>query len=468
MTKSEGPHMKEELSTAEKSPIYDQRTKKVHFASDSARFRLPHQKPEKAGREMQLKTLLNQVHPCKGFVYGKAELVEVGQGELELQVEIRPRKNGKARCSGCQRQASVYDTRGVRRFQFVAIWGILVFFIYAMRRVNCPACGVRVEAVPWSDSKSPTCIAYQWCLARWAKYLSWEETARIFRTSWHTVFCAVQMAVEWGLQHRNLDAIAAIGVDEVLWHRGHHYLTVVYQVDKNVRRLLWVGRERTEACLEGFLDTFSGHTKELKFVCSDMWKPYLRVIARRLPHVVHVLDRFHIAKMLSNAIDEVRTTETKKLKKDGHEPLLKHSRWCFLKRRENLTEKQEVKLRDLVRYNLKSVRAYLLKEDLQGFWTYISPAWAGKFLDRWCTRAMRSKIEPVKKVARTLRRHRDLLLNWFVARGEISAGGVEGMNNKLKVITRRAYGFRTFKATEIALYHGLGRLPEPQGTHRFF
>ena len=81
---------------------------------------------------------------------------------------------------------------------------------------------------------------------------------------------------------------------------------------------------------------------------------------------------------------------------------------------------------------------------------------------------MRSKIEPVKKVARTLRRHRGLLLNWFRARGEIAGGAVEGMNNKLKVITRRAYGYRTFKATEVALYHGLGRLPEPDGTHRFF
>ena len=117
--------------------------------------------------------------------------------------------------------------------------------------------------------------------------------------------------------------------------------------------------------------------------------------------------------------------------------------------------------------SLKAVRAYLLKEDFQGFWNYVSPAWAGKFLDRWCTRAMRSRLDPMKRVARMLRRHRGLLLNWFRARGTISAGAVEGLNNKLKLTTKRAYGFRTFRALETALYHTLGDLPEPKVTHRF-
>ena len=101
-------------------------------------------------------------------------------------------------------------------------------------------------------------------------------------------------------------------------------------------------------------------------------------------------------------------------------------------------------------------------------WGYVSPTWAGKFLEAWCTKVMRSKLEPMKRQARTLRRHRELILNWFRARGELSSGPVEGMNNKLKVITRRAYGFKTFKAAEVALYHGLGKLPVPEFTHKFF
>lgn len=139
----------------------------------------------------------------------------------------------------------------------------------------------------------------------------------------------------------------------------------------------------------------------------------------------------------------------------------------MLKRPENLSKKQETKLAQLLQYNLKTVRAYLLKEEFQFFWGYISPYWAGQFLDRWCTQTMRSRIEPMKKVARMLRRHRALILNWFRAKGALSSGVVEGFNNKVKLTTRKSYGFRTFRAAEIALFHALGALPEPEFTHKF-
>ena len=163
----------------------------------------------------------------------------------------------------------------------------------------------------------------------------------------------------------------------------------------------------------------------------------------------------------------MRASEHRQLKDDGYEPVLKHSRWCLLKRKENLTEKQEITLKDLVKYNLKSVRAYLLKEDFHGFWDYVSASWAGKYLDRWCTRAMRSKLPPMKKVAKMLRKHKPLILNWFKAKKAFSSGIVEGLNNKVKVATRKAYGFRSYSCLEIALYHQLGKLPEPPSTHRF-
>ena len=142
------------------------------------------------------------------------------------------------------------------------------------------------------------------------------------------------------------------------------------------------------------------------------------------------------------------------------EQALKHSRWCLLKRPENRSEKETVKLTELLQYNLQSVRSHLLREDFQRFWEYRSPGWAVKFLEEWCTRTMRSKIGPMKKVAKSLCEHRDLILNWFRAKGTVSAGSVEGLNNKAKLTTRKAYGFRTYEAIEIALYHTLGDLPE--------
>ena len=140
----------------------------------------------------------------------------------------------------------------------------------------------------------------------------------------------------------------------------------------------------------------------------------------------------------------------------------------LLKRPENLTDKQSVSLQELLAYNLKSVRAYLLKEEFQLFWEYDSPAWAAKFLDAWCSRAMRSRIDPVKKFARTVRAHRESLLNYFRAKKQFSSGVIEGLNNKAKVTLRKAYGYRTFRIAELSLYHVLGTLPEPKLAHRFF
>ena len=263
------------------------------------------------------------------------------------------------------------------------------------------------------------------CIVWRDRRLSWAETARAFRTSWQSVFRSVEMAVSWGRAHMDLGRIRSIGVDEILWRKGHQYLTVAYQLDADQRRLLWVGQHRTtKTFLRFFRWLGEERSNLLEFVCSDMWKPYLQVIARKAGQAIHVLDRFHIMQHFSKAIDEIRAKEAKRLRADGYEPILKGKRWCLLKRPENLTEKQEATLADLLQYNLKTVRAYLLKEDFQGFWEYVSPYWAGKFLDRWCKRTMLSRLEPLKTVARMLRTHRELILNWFRARGAMSSGAV--------------------------------------------
>jgi transposase len=293
-----------------------------------------------------------------------------------------------------------------------------------MRRVTCRRCGVTTEQIPWAQGKHSTCNAYRVFLARWAKRLSWSEVASIFGTTWGVVYRSIQWVVAYGLAHRSLEGVRAIGVDEIAVWAGHKYLTVVYQIDQGSRRLLWIGRERTEATFRRFFDEFGeARAKALQFIASDMWQPFLKVIAERASQAIHVLDRYHVVAKLNGAIDEVRAKEAKTLARQGYEPVLKRSRWCFLKRRENLTPSQRCKLRDVLCYDLKTVRAYLLKEAFEGFWTYTTPRWAGWFLDRWCTRAMRSRLDPIKKFARTLRGHRELLLNWFRAKKEISTGG---------------------------------------------
>jgi transposase len=416
---------------------------------------------------MQVQTILNRVQRHQSFVYRQARFRDSDAG-LALDVAVEPRANGRPVCSGCGKQRPGYDRLPSRRFQFVPLWGIAVFLVYALRRVDCPGCGVTAERVPWASGKEQLTTAYQWFLARWAKRLAWQEVADIFRTSWNTVYRAVTLAVLWGIANRSLEGVTAVGIDEIQWRKGHKYLTLVYQIQDGCKRLLWVGAGRTAQTLHGFFDLLgAARAAALRFVCSDMWQPYLAVIAARAGQAIHVLDRYHVMAKMNKAIDEVRAAEAKRLKADGYEPVLKHSRWVLLKRPENLTEQQAIKLKELLRYNLKAVRAYLLREEFQRFWEYRSPYWAGRFLQEWCAKALRSRIGPMRKVARMLRSHQGLLLNWFRARGTVSAGSVEGLNYNAKLAMRKAYGFRTLRGVKIALYHRLGALPEPNFTHEF-
>jgi transposase len=418
---------------------------------------------------VRIETLLNRVYWLKSFVYVRVRIRRIGLRDA-LVVDIKPRKNGQAICSGCGKPGPTYDHMDEeRQFDFVPLWNIPVYFHYRMRRVDCEDCGVRVEQVPWAEGKSPVTKPFALFLARWARKLNWTDTAKSFCTTWDTVYRSVKQIVEYGLKHRNMEGITAIGVDEIQYGKGHQYLTLVYQINAGVRRLLFIGQKRTaKTLLRFFRDLGKERCARLKFVCSDMWKPYIKVIAKKAINALHILDRFHIVQNLGKAIDKIRATEVKDLVREGYdEEVLKHTKYCFLKNEENLTEKQQMKLTDVLQYDLKSVRAYLLKESFQLFWNYKSPYWAEWYLKKWCARAMRSRLEPIKKFVRSLRKHQPLIMNWFKARKEYSLGIVEGLNRKINLVTRKSFGFRKFEVLKIALFHTMGQLPEPDFTHRF-
>ena len=418
---------------------------------------------------MLVQTVLNRCYKFKSFVYTHVHMVQAADGESQMIVEIEARAKGQKLCAACLQPCPGYDSMPARDFRFIPIWGIAVFFRYARRRVECPTHGVIAEWLPWADDKSRLTHAFKIYLAQWAQHLSWKKVADIFNVTWRNVFDAVDYVVAYGLKHRSLDGIKALGIDEVQYRLGHQYLTLVYQIDAGCRRLLYVGKDRTEETLRGFFDFFGGvRSRALEAICSDMWKPYLTVIAAMVPQVLNILDRFHIMKKLNEAVDETRRQEARQLEHDGYEPILQHSRWLLLKDKRNQKASQLAKLRQLLQYNLKTVKAYLLKEAFQQFWQYTSPPWAEQFLVQWTKRAMYSKIEPMKKVARMLRHHQGLILNWFKTKERLSNGIVEGFNNKAKLTMRKAYGFKQFRTLEVALYHQLGDLPVPQLTHKFF
>lgn len=337
-----------------------------------------------------------------GFVY--AEVRMLGDKKPEA-IEVRVTAHGGigARCSRCQRRSPGYDRLPERRWQFVPLWGIPVWFIYAPRRVQCVEHGVLVEHIPWSEGKRPLTTAMMSFLARWARRLSWRETAQVFQTSWESVYRSVEWIVEWGLAHRQVSGVEAIGVDEIHWGHGlkaENFLTVIYQIDAGCRRLLWVGRRRTEKTLrEGLKALGAEFVAGLRFVCSDMWKPYLNVLAEEAGQALHVLDRFHITMHMNQAVDEVRRSESSRLRAHSKQEAqrLKHMRWPLLRKGSRVRGKARQRLDALLASKLATARAWELKEAFRHFWKYRSVLWAGGFLDAWCERAMRSRLEPMKK-----------------------------------------------------------------------
>ncbi len=326
-----------------------------------------------------------------------------------------------------------------------------------MRRVDCLTCGIKVETIPWAQGKHTDCDVFRHFLAFWARLLSWKETACCFQINWDNVCRSVKWVVDFGLKHRDLEGITAIGFDEVTYSKGHRYMTLVYQIDGGCRRLLGVTRNRETSSLTGFFETLgAARCAKIKVVCSDMWKPYLSMSSppccppRSISSTAYTSQRSSTRPSMKSAA-----------RKSGK------SRFCFPKRPRYFTVGQAAKLGDLLKSDLKTVRAWMLKESFDAFWQYDSPRWAGWYIRKWCARAMRSQLEPTKKFVRTLRNHEELLMNYFKAGKHYNSGIVEGLNLRINICMRKTYGYSSFELLPITLFHTLGKLPEPKFTHRY-
>lgn len=392
---------------------------------------------------MLVESLIKETVELQGF-----RVVAVQKSAGGLEAELVPDRRFSPCCGACGNPATYRDTRPVRRFRHVPLWGIDVYLRYAPRRVVCGRCGgVHVEAMPWVSGQRRFTRALMVTLATWARVLTWKQVAALFRCSWSTVEAAVDEAVGYGLAHRELSAVSHIGIDEISRKRGHVYLTNVY--DLNSRALLWSGE---------------GRTAQLEGVCCDMWQPYADVVQARAPQAILVFDKFHIVQHLTKAVDQVRREEIRE-KGQEHKALMSKTRYIWLKNPWNLTDKQQARLSELEQLNLKINRAYLLKEAFREFWSYTYAGWAERYLDNWFWWATHSRLGPMREFAWMLRRHQEDLMNYF--RMPIHNGTVEGLNNKAKVISHKAYGFRTAKSYIRNLYHCMAGLPLPKTVHTF-
>jgi len=363
------------------------------------------------------------------------------------------------RCGVCRHRCrEVYDVCPMREWRDLAMRKLPLKLRYRPRRVECPRCGVRVEDFPWAEPWARVTAALANAVAVLARELSWQGTAREYGLNWKSVATIVKRGVRYGLEHRARPPVHVIGIDEVSRRKGQVYLTVVYDLERRV--LLWVGEDRTEEAVRKFFTEEMGprrcHT--LQVVCMDMWAPYAKLVKDHAPRAQLLFDRFHIVKHLNEAVDAVRRELWRRVTAK-EKVAVKGTRWLLLKNPWNLNDEQKERLSTLVRWNTPLVRAWYLKEAFQLFWGYKQPKRAQDFLEKWMRSAMRSRLEPFKKFVGMLRSHLGGVLAWTKAR--VSNGAIEGMNNKIKSISHRSFGFRTAENFIAAIYHCCARLPLP-------
>jgi len=387
----------------------------------------------------------------------KAHRVTVVETSPEqVVVEIDRLKSRALRCGVCRgRCKKVHQVEEARRWRDLSLRNLPMVLCYRPRRVRCPRCGIRVEAVPWAPLWARVTTALARAVAALARHLSWQETARHFRLDWKSVAAIVRRMVEYGLARRRRQPLHVLGIDEVSRRKGHHYLTVVYDLERGV--LLWVGEDRTEETLVRFFTPLGRRrAATIQVVCLDMWKPYLKAVREHARKAQILFDRFHLVQHLNRAVDEVRRSEMRRLR-GQQKASFKKTRFLLLKNPWNLTPTERERLSTLVRWNTPIVRAYYLKEAFQLFWDYRHPARAQEHLRRWMHSAMRSRLQPFKDFVRLLRAHLDGVLAW--TRLRVSNGALEGINNKIKLVSHRAFGFRSVANFTAAIYHCCAHLP---------
>jgi transposase len=343
-------------------------------------------------------------------------------------------------CSGCMRRTRrLYDRRR-REWRHLDIGGMEATLVYDQRRVDCQRCGVRVELVPWAEPGSRFTRDFEDQVAYLAQVMDQTTVCRTMRIAWTTVGDIIERVMGRLGPADRLEGLEHIGIDELSYRRHHEYITTV--VDHVARKVVWAAPGKNAATVDGFFKALGPErAARLKTVTIDMSGAYIDAVSRGAPQAQVVFDRFHVQRMAQDAVDQVRREQVRLLSGTDEASGLKKTRWALLKNPWNMNDLEEDRLAKLQRANRPLYRAYLLKESLAAIFDRRQVNVARQKLLEWISWAKRSRLAPFKKLAATVRGHLEGILA-FIATG-LSNGIVEGLNGKIRTITRRAYGFHS-------------------------
>lgn len=358
-----------------------------------------------------------------------------------LVLDLAPDGSHERICSGCDGPVAAIHDRTLRRVRDLPVFEAPVELRVVRLRLACPRCGPRLEKLDWLAPHSRVTRRLAQSVARFCTVASVRHAARWHGLDWKTAKAIDFRELERTLGPPDLDGVRLLAMDEFAINKGHRYATVV--VDPERKKVLWIGRGRSRAEVRPFFELL-GPTRcaQIKAVAMDMSTAYDLEVRQHCPNAEVVYDLFHVvAKYGREVIDRVRVDEANRLRADKPaRRVVKTSRWLLLRNRDNVPADKTVQLDELLAANRALLTVYLLKDDLKQLWRYRSKGWALRAWKSWKRRAMRSGLQPLRHFACCLEPYLPGILahcHW-----PLGTNLVEGINNKIKVIKRMAYGFR--------------------------
>lgn len=390
--------------------------------------------------------------------------VELNVSENQVTIQVGVKAGTQQTCPTCGEASPGYDSR-TRRWRHLDTCQLKTILEAEVPRVKCKEHGVVTVSVPWAEPGSGFTAMFEALVINWLKEASTQAVARQLKLSWNAIDGIMQRAVKRGLSRRERLFPKQIGVDETAFKKRHDYVTIVS--DQETGTVIHVGEDRKKANLIAWYESLTEAQREaIESVSMDMWPAFINATLESLPDAETKIafDKFHVAKYLGDAVDKVRRQEHKALMAEGYEDL-KGSKYDWLYNPENMTHKQKKRFQILRDSALKTARAWAIKELAMSLWHYISKTWARKGWEQWLSWAVRSRLEPIKKVARTIKEHLWGILNAIILK--VSNGPAEGLNSRIKMIKVRSRGFRNKERFANAIYFHLGGLDlYPDGVAR--
>lgn len=380
--------------------------------------------------------LVSKLLKFKGFK--AVSLWFEGRGGRDIVIAVKPHKNG-CRCPQCGRRGRIVHTMKPRRWRDVRLCGRTVWLQHCPREIRCPTHGRHVEESPWAEPGARATYRLEYLLLRYCQAMPQSTAAQMLGMPPSTVSDTLHRVINRVRQGHRIRGLKRIGIDEISYAKGHKYATLVYDLDRSC--VVWVGRGKARQTIDRFFEhALSTYQKaKIKWACCDMSETFIGAIGQHCPNATLVLDRFHVVKLLNDAVDEVRKEQWREACKEERKAL-KGLRWLLYRHSSTRSRQQTITLKALEKANLRIYRAWRLKDEFEQLWEFKAPWAAKRFLKNWTTAAMRSRLEPLKKFVRTARKYAAGILAFVET--HLTNAIAEGLNRIVKIVKNRASGFR--------------------------